>query len=50
VTDDFDKLDLNTNVAALMELSNALGEFNVEPAAASVAMYSRRAKRLRRWW
>jgi leucyl-tRNA synthetase len=25
VTDDFDKLDLNTNVAALMELSNALG-------------------------
>jgi leucyl-tRNA synthetase len=37
VTDDFDKLDLNTNVAALMELSNALGEFNVEPAAASPA-------------
>jgi leucyl-tRNA synthetase len=35
VTADFDKLDLNTNVAALMELSNALGEFNVEPAAAS---------------
>ena len=35
VTDDFDKLDLNTNVAALMELSNALGEFNVDPAKAS---------------
>jgi leucyl-tRNA synthetase len=37
VTDDFDKLDLNTNVAALMELSNALGEFNVDPVAASPA-------------
>jgi leucyl-tRNA synthetase len=37
VTDDFEKLDLNTNVAALMELSNALGEFNVEPASASDA-------------
>jgi leucyl-tRNA synthetase len=37
VTDDFDKLDLNTNVAALMELSNALGEFNVEPGNASDA-------------
>src|SRR2546422_1696852 len=37
VTDDFEKLDLNTNVAALMELLNALGEFNVEPAAASAA-------------
>jgi len=37
VTDDFDKLDLNTNVAALMELSNALGEFNIEPADASDA-------------
>jgi len=35
VTADFDKLDLNTNVAALMELLNALGEFNVEPATAS---------------
>lgn len=35
VTADFEKLDLNTNVAALMELSNALGEFNVNPAAAS---------------
>lgn len=37
VTDDFEKLDLNTNVAALMELSNALGEFNVEPASASAS-------------
>jgi leucyl-tRNA synthetase len=37
VTNDFDKLDLNTNVAALMELSNALGEFNVDPATASPA-------------
>src|SRR5712691_7474052 len=37
VTDDFEKLDLNTNVAALMELSNALGEFGVEPASASPA-------------
>jgi leucyl-tRNA synthetase len=37
VTDDFEKLDLNTNVSALMELSNALGEFAVEPAVASAA-------------
>ena len=37
VTDDFEKLDLNTNVAALMELSNALAEFNVDPAADSSA-------------
>jgi leucyl-tRNA synthetase len=37
VTDDFEKLDLNTNVAALMELSNALGEFNVDPSSASPA-------------
>jgi len=35
VTADFDKLDLNTNVAALMELLNALGEFNSDPASAS---------------
>ena len=33
----FEKLDLNTNVAALMELSNALGEFSVDPASASPA-------------
>jgi leucyl-tRNA synthetase len=37
VTDDFEKLDLNTNVSALMELSNALGEFAVEPAVTSAA-------------
>ena len=37
VTDDFEKLDLNTNVAALMELSNALSEFKAEPAVASPA-------------
>jgi leucyl-tRNA synthetase len=35
VTADFEKLDLNTNVAALMELLNAVGEFKVEPATAS---------------
>jgi leucyl-tRNA synthetase len=37
VTDDFEKLDLNTNVAALMELLNALNDFNAEPATASAA-------------
>src|SRR5687768_303439 len=37
VTEDSEKLDLNTNVAALMELSNALGELNVDPATASDA-------------
>lgn len=35
VTADFDKLDLNTNVAALMELLNAIGEFNSDPPSAS---------------
>ena len=35
VTADFEKLDLNTNVAALMELLNALSDFNVDPATAS---------------
>ena len=35
VTQDFETLDLNTNVAALMELSNALSEFNVEPSVGS---------------
>ncbi len=35
VTSDFEKLDLNTNVAALMELSNALGEFNAAPGSAT---------------
>src|ERR1043165_1014001 len=34
VTSDFEKLDLNTNVAALMELLNAIGDFNVESSAA----------------
>jgi leucyl-tRNA synthetase len=34
VTADFEKLDLNTNVAALMELLNALGESKSEPGAA----------------
>ena len=37
VTADFEKLDLNTNVAALMELLNALSEFNVDPSSASDA-------------
>ena len=37
VTDDFDKLDLNTNVAALMELLNAVSEFNAAPGKASAA-------------
>ncbi len=35
ITSDFEKLDLNTNVAALMELLNALGDFNVDPATAT---------------
>ena len=35
VTSDFEKLDLNTNVAALMELLNALSEFNADPASSS---------------
>jgi leucyl-tRNA synthetase len=37
VTDDFEKLDLNTNVAALMELFNALSEFKAEPASTAPA-------------
>ncbi|HEX8138666.1 MAG TPA: leucine--tRNA ligase [Pyrinomonadaceae bacterium] len=37
ITNDFDELHFNTSVAALMELSNALGEFNAEPARASEA-------------
>jgi leucyl-tRNA synthetase len=37
VTDDFERLDLNTNVAALMELLNALGEFAVEPVSAAAS-------------
>jgi leucyl-tRNA synthetase len=35
VTADFEKLDLNTNVSALMELSNALGDFKAEPPSVS---------------
>ena len=35
VTEDFEELHFNTSVAALMELSNALGDFKVEPAHAS---------------
>src|SRR2546423_1450882 len=37
VTADFEKLDLNTNVAALMELLNAISDFNLEPADASAS-------------
>ncbi|HKQ53835.1 MAG TPA: leucine--tRNA ligase [Pyrinomonadaceae bacterium] len=34
VTQDFEELHFNTSVAALMELSNALGDFGAEPATA----------------
>ncbi|HEX7174537.1 MAG TPA: leucine--tRNA ligase [Pyrinomonadaceae bacterium] len=37
VTDDFERLHLNTNVAALMELSNALGDFQTKPEGATAA-------------
>lgn len=37
VTDDFEDLHLNTNVAALMELFNELMDFNANPATASEA-------------
>jgi leucyl-tRNA synthetase len=37
ITSDFEKLDLNTNVAALMELLNAIQDFNVDPSTASGA-------------
>lgn len=37
VTDDFEELHLNTSVAALMELSNALGDFGVQPQASSAS-------------
>jgi leucyl-tRNA synthetase len=37
ITEDFEELHFNTSVAALMELSNALGDFKVEPQAASVS-------------
>src|SRR6266496_4772002 len=35
VTEDFEKLDLNTNVSALMELSNAISDFDVDPDSAA---------------
>jgi leucyl-tRNA synthetase len=37
VTQDFEKLDLNTNVSALMELLNAVADFEVDPATASAS-------------
>ncbi|HVF49536.1 MAG TPA: leucine--tRNA ligase [Pyrinomonadaceae bacterium] len=37
VTEDFERLHLNVNVAALMELSNALGEFPATPETAAPA-------------
>ncbi|HKR01186.1 MAG TPA: leucine--tRNA ligase [Pyrinomonadaceae bacterium] len=37
ITDDFEELHFNTSVAALMELSNALGDFKAEPRTASAA-------------
>ncbi|HYE66519.1 MAG TPA: leucine--tRNA ligase [Pyrinomonadaceae bacterium] len=37
VTEDFEQLHFNTSVAALMELSNALGDFNVRPSNASAS-------------
>ncbi|HEV2914173.1 MAG TPA: leucine--tRNA ligase [Pyrinomonadaceae bacterium] len=37
ITRDFDELHFNTSVAALMELSNALGDLNLQPAGASEA-------------
>ena len=35
ITDNFENYQFNTPVAALMELSNALGDFKIEPKAAS---------------
>ena len=37
ITNDFEQLHLNTPVALLMELFNALTEFNAEPSSASLA-------------
>ena len=37
VTDDFEQLHFNTSVAALMELSNALGDFDVTPSNATTS-------------
>ena len=35
ITDDFEQLHFNTSIAALMELSNALGDFEVAPRDAN---------------
>jgi len=40
MTADFEKLDLNTNVAALMELSNAIGDLTAKGTAASADMFA----------
>ncbi|MBA3765446.1 MAG: leucine--tRNA ligase [Acidobacteria bacterium] len=37
ISDDFEELHFNTSVAALMELSNALGDFDVQPTEAGAA-------------
>ena len=37
ITEDFEELHFNTSVAALMELSNTLGDFRVEPQTASAS-------------
>ncbi len=37
ITSDFEELHFNTSVAALMELSNALGDFNVTPPVAAAS-------------
>jgi leucyl-tRNA synthetase len=37
ITDDFEELHFNTSVAALMELSNALGDFDFKPSGASAS-------------
>ncbi|MEO6390602.1 MAG: leucine--tRNA ligase [Pyrinomonadaceae bacterium] len=37
LTADMDKFQLNTSIAALMELSNELGDFKVEPGAAAAS-------------
>lgn len=37
ISRDFDELHFNTSVAALMELSNALGDFDAQPSAAGAS-------------
>ena len=39
ISDSLESLQFNTPVAALMELSNALGDFKVEPEAAPDGEY-----------